>query len=88
MAESTKPTRIRAARKTHTCDWCGELIVVGESYTRWRYFDAGASTVKLHEDCFDAMSELGGSQEWNAGDNRRGCNCGRSVDCERCVVSA
>ena len=54
--EYTEPTRHTARRKEHVCDWCGEKIVIGWRYRKWRCFDAGhAQTVKVHEECYGAM---------------------------------
>lgn len=54
------------ARKLHRCDSCGEVIVVGEKYIRWRCYDVkNASTIKMHSECY-AMhcTDAEGSGYW------------------------
>lgn len=92
MTYCTDEETVKAAKKPHVCSWCGESIVVGESYKRWRcYGDSGVATLKAHTECFSAACELanieGESIEVRTGDNPRGCNCGFYRDCERCKRS-
>lgn len=80
---------VKAAKKRHRCSWCAEGIEVGETYKHYRSFgDDGWATVKLHQECYDAMEELaaeeGSDVEFSPGDNPRGCNCGHSRGCDRC----
>ena len=74
------------AAKEHQCSWCGDAIVIGERYKRYRFFDRGdANTVRLHPECLDAVDELNDSDcGFRPGDNPRGCNCWFDLDCERC----
>lgn len=47
----------RKARKPHVCIWCGEPIVVGESYRHWRgKFEGEVITNDWHKECDDAAS--------------------------------
>jgi len=85
----TKPELIQSARKTHLCFWCGQLVNVGESYTRYRAFYSGdASTMRMHNECHLAMTEAatleGDVIEFGLADNPRGGNCGYCGD-ENCV---
>ena len=42
------------ARKQHRCDSCGEPVLPGDTYRRWRCYDGGeAGTVKMHPECHD-----------------------------------
>ena len=91
MTAITSVEQIKAARKSHCCDWCGERIDVGQPYRRWRYFDGSyAGTVRVHPECGEALAELaseeGGMIEFSPHDNPRGCNCGNAKDCERCAA--
>jgi hypothetical protein len=64
------------ARKKHICDWCGELILRGAGYRRYRWFDYGdAGTCRMHPECHSAMCdaahEEGGWIEFSPGENER-----------------
>lgn len=55
----------RKARKLHYCDWCGQVILIGETYKRWAGLtDGDFGTLKAHADCWDAMDR----EEHEAGD--------------------
>lgn len=80
MSAQTTPQDIKAAAKTHGCSWCGEHIVQGMPYTRWRCFDGGdAGTVKVHPECRDALfaeaEAEGGWLEFTPGDQERPKPC-------------
>jgi hypothetical protein len=83
-------TNVKSARKNYHCDWCYELILVGDSYQRYTWFDGGASEIKMHPECMEASSEYcyengdGGYCELpDRGNMRRGCFCGeREEICE------
>lgn len=85
MSHASDTINIKAARSTHTCDWCGTRIEAGEPYLKWTWFDEGtATTVKAHPDCLDAVNE---HCRENSGDeldfnrcNPRGCTC--DWDCD------
>ena len=47
----TTPTAHRAVKR-HQCDLCGEPVLTGSIYTRWRFFNgADVGTVKVHPAC-------------------------------------
>lgn len=76
MGTSTADETIKAARKAHACSWCGERIEVGDTYTRYRFFQHGdAGTCRMHPECLAAMHEEanneGGWIEFTPGDNER-----------------
>jgi len=53
-------TTVKAARKEHTCTYCGELILRGSSYKRWFWaegYDSGPGT--MHPECFAAFEDSG-----------------------------
>lgn len=54
------------AKKEHRCNWCGQRILVGESYLRSRVvFEGEPQTNKLHLECADAAAE--DYREWGEG---------------------
>jgi hypothetical protein len=74
MGYATEPTSHKAI-KTHRCSWCWQLINIGETYKKYRYFmDGDAGTVKAHPECMDAIDECaheeGGWFEWTPGMER------------------
>lgn len=75
---------IQAARKQHTCWWCGDPIEPGETYRRWLWKDRGdVEAVKVHDDCYAAWKTLEpGDNEVDFAEFCRGCTCERG-DC-RC----
>lgn len=82
MTRSTDPVTVKAARKAHLCDWCGEGIEIGASYVRWRYFDLNrpreAGAVAMHPECNEAMATNDGVDLdgcWTPFSFRRGCWC-------------
>ena len=86
----TKVEHIKSSRKFHVCSWCFTPINAGEPYDRWRWFgDDGPSTVKVHPECLTAINECIAEEigpfEWTPGENPRGCNCGFSRGCDRCI---
>lgn len=55
---------LRAARKTHICDWCGEKIEPKTKYWRWfGIVEGDLSDTKLHPECerasMDYVAETG-----------------------------
>ncbi len=68
-------TTTQKSRKNRHCDWCWQRIAIGDEYKRYRVYDGGdASTVQMHPECCEAMSEAaqqeGGWYEWTAGMER------------------
>lgn len=77
MVTSFHEKSVRRSRKRRRCDWCGELIEVGQPYDSYRWSDGGdAGTVRMHPECLVAMDRVaeseGGSFAWSPGDFRRG----------------
>ena len=71
---------IKAARKTHQCDWCGEKIIVGQPYVRQRIKDCtDVWTWRAHPECDRASGTLSKMDlECSAGNvYTRGCICER-----------
>ena len=70
---------VTKSRKPRRCDWCGQMIDVGQPYDSYRYrFVAfrNACTVRMHPECLEAFGALakreGGWLEWGLGEFRRG----------------
>lgn len=87
MGYATNIRRVRHCRKPYLCDWCGERIKLDDAMSTWGWFTNGSgTTIRVHPECHDAMLEDAGHGyfEFSPGENRRGCNCGRDADCERC----
>ena len=66
------------ARKSHICTWCGEIIVQGETYTRYAYdSDGDLGTCKMHAECYQAMIEhdFGHDATFHVHEFNRGCCC-------------
>ena len=72
----TDPETLKA-RKKHLCDSCGEPVLPGETYRRWRCYDGGeAGTVKMHPECHDmhckdARDSGGGAWEFYRWEHER-----------------
>jgi hypothetical protein len=88
---------VKAARKTHVCNWCSEPIEIGSSYVRQRNVDGNdAWTVRLHPECDEAFGTLDHFEQEESmvyGQTyTRGCTCERGdVFCdrtERCMGGA
>jgi hypothetical protein len=68
---------VKKSRKRRRCDWCGELIDVGQPYDSYRLVASGnACTVRMHPECLEASGEVakqeGGWFEWDFCEFRRG----------------
>ena len=67
----------RTSRKLRLCDWCGELIDIGDPYESYRRRDDHNSiAVQCHPECLAAMyrtaQQEGGWLDWQTGENERG----------------
>lgn len=52
MMGSATTATVHTARKAHgSCLLCMERIWPGQTYRRWRYFEDGAWTIKVHRTC-------------------------------------
>lgn len=80
-----KHCRPKNKLQQYGCDWCSEKILKGESMVSWGWFDGGEGyAIRVHPECYEAMLEMDDLGEFSPGENRRGCNCGRDADCQRC----
>lgn len=75
MGTSSYIDYIKRSKKEHLCSWCGEKILLGESYKRCRWYDNGDIKIcKLHDECFSGHSDMAaeGECEFSLYDNCRG----------------
>ena len=77
MSDTFHEQSVKASRKTRRCDWCGELIEIGQPYESYRWRDGSdGGTVLMHPECLQAMGrtsrEEGGWIDWDRGGNVRG----------------
>jgi hypothetical protein len=68
---------VKKSRKRRRCDWCGELIDIGQPYDSYRFATSGnAGTARMHPECLEASGDVakqeGGWFEWDLGEFRRG----------------
>ena len=78
--------RTVTARKQHTCYWCGEFILPGETYAKWVWKAWGDfDSVKTHIECRHAWGEMalqeGSPFETMPYEFSRGCTCERGHCC-------
>ena len=61
------------ARKEHRCIWCGEKILIGETYRHEKsVYDGDMQDHKWHLECDKAAAEhFRNGEEFMAGDNER-----------------
>ena len=76
MSYALAPIHVKRSRKTHLCWWCGQIINVGEPYSRWGFIgDYRMSTVKVHPECRDLWHEYSSEDEYydsvRFGENKR-----------------
>jgi ribosomal protein S27AE len=80
---------VKASRKRRKCEWCGEMIEIGQPYVSYMWAAYGDSArITMHPECQKAAEELaakeGGWIEWDLGEFRRGSTEQRRYICERC----
>ena len=85
VSYSSDVRTIKAARKRHQCDWCGEDIPAGSSYRTWTgVLDGRWGVTKAHPECCSAMyaaPSYFADDGWTLGsfnrgtDHERGCGC-------------
>ena len=68
---------VKKSQKRRQCDWCGELIKIGQPYESYIWAAYGDSVrITMHPECHRAAGELaakeGGIVEWTTGDFARG----------------
>jgi hypothetical protein len=71
----TTNQEIVVARKEHQCTWCGETILKGESYHKWKSVDDSWFTSKMHNECHKAAHDeytYWGDSQYMPYDNERG----------------
>jgi uncharacterized protein YycO len=50
---------VTKSRKRKRCDWCGELIDVGQPYDSYRFVAFGnAGTARMHPECNSASGDV------------------------------
>ncbi len=68
---------VKKSRKRRQCDWCGEVIEIGQPYASYMWATPGdTSRIKMHPECHKAAGEFaareGGVVEWTGGEFARG----------------
>jgi hypothetical protein len=76
VSETFHHTSVKASRKERHCDWCAEMIEIGQPYESYRWADGSdGGTVRMHPECYAAMQQEcqdNPDVEWCAGDYVRG----------------
>ena len=78
MSDTFHEQSVKASRKVRRCDWCGELIQIGQPYESYRWRDGSdGGTVTMHPECLQAMErtyreEGGWWIDWDLWENHRG----------------
>jgi hypothetical protein len=63
MFEHIDQTLVKKAQRPHRCEWCGERIQKGSSYTKRVYkFEGDFNHACQHNECFRAMC----SNQWES----------------------
>ncbi len=88
MSDTFHQQSVLASRKVRRCDWCGELIQIGQPYESYRWRDGSdGGTVVMHPECLQAMErtsrEEGGWIDWDRGENVRGKSWGEMSVAEK-----
>ena len=85
MSDMFHACSVARSRKQRRCDWCDELIRIGEPYKAYSWRDGGdLGRTTVHPECRAASHDFvaSGGDEWLIGVFTRGCCCERG-DC-RC----
>ena len=86
MSSTTLAQTTPTARKPHRCDWCGEMILKGEKYSRWTgVYEGDFVSSVMHVECQDAYfkawseDDEGYEYHWQMRGTtcERGCTCGK-----------
>ena len=77
MADIFHVSSVKNSRKLRQCDWCYDLIQIGEPYEAYSWRDEGDfGRVILHRECYAATQEIAnwnGFFYWSPGCYSRGC---------------
>ena len=50
---------VTKSRKRRRCDWCGELIDIGQPYDSYRFVTFGnAGTARMHPECLEVFGDV------------------------------
>ena len=74
MGSSDARTHTRRRGKDHRCNWCGQIIKIGETYETWFWFDDGMrSSVFAHTECSETWKDAAsdGDDCYADGENER-----------------
>ena len=89
-----EPRHTKKTRRARHCDWCGEMIEVGQPKVSWLWKDvAGIAEVRMHPECSDACAqearEEGSGYVFSAHEHARGCCCERGAcRCDKSQTAA
>lgn len=71
FGDNTFPT----ARKTYRCEWCGELIKVGERHVKFSgKWEGEFQNWRMHSECHSATSKDDLSEGFTPYEHDRGCS--------------
>lgn len=80
--ECTEPRLIKKSRKAKRCQWCYELIEVGQPKYYWFTYGDNIGC-DVHPECYEALCRSDYKDEMPApGDNPRGCDCNYCKGCK------
>ena len=61
-------------RKPHRCEWCGEMMIVGEkAVVRVYKFDGDFNYNRMHPECWDALNRAFKNDELRNGEFEGSC---------------
>lgn len=84
---------VKAPRRSRACNWCGEIIAVGEPHQRCAVVWEGEfGELHMHNECVSASEAWARGEPYGAeymvGGMRRGCSVWPDDDCDcaRCAA--
>lgn len=76
---------VAKSRRARRCDWCDQMIEVGQPKATWLWKDGGdVASVHMHPECYEASVRTldpVDNYEFTPGSYSRGCGC-ENGNCE------